>query len=164
MKIPGKKVLLKKNAFNVMMGFAAQHPDNEVVGIIFGTILDSGDIQIMKAYPFRVGLRSEVEFIDEDYEKAVPIIKECQKMHLEWLGWFHSHPFYPGDHLYMSNVDVANHRPAQTMNPFWTAIVINPHQQNDPRTTLGARAFRLKQKDSTQKVKRKVVNLSLLLN
>lgn len=158
-------IKLKKSAYTIMMEFAQKTPYLEIIGIFFGNIHESGDIYVSEAYPFRVGQPAGVEFEDEDYIKAVPIIKECSSRNLEWLGWFHSHPFPRGDHLYMSNIDVGYHFIQQQLNAFWTAIVMNPHQINDSKTILGMRAFRLQEKydkkKQTRDVKKKPVVLSL---
>jgi len=118
-----------------MMNFAQEHPRKEIIGVFFGKISENGDLFVLEAYPFRVGKRTEVHFKDSDYEKVLPIIKDCSTRNLEWLGWFHSHPFKRGDHLYMSQTDVSYQYPAQIQNPNWTAIVCNPHQIKDPSTS-----------------------------
>jgi proteasome lid subunit RPN8/RPN11 len=159
--VPSNRVILKRNAYEIMMNFARQNPHNEIIGVFFGTIHPNGDLLIHEAYPFRVGYTTEVQFDDEDYERIVPIIKECSIRSLEWLGWFHSHPF-SGDAIYMSNVDIAHQYIQEQMNSFWTAIVLNPYQINDPKTTNGARAFRLKRKNN-KKIQKKVQQLELIL-
>lgn len=114
----------------------------EIIGIFFGNSIDRPSITIIEAYPFRVGHRTGVEFEDQDYEKAAPIIKDCERRGLGWLGWFHSHPFR-GDSIYMSSTDVQYQFFQQQLNPLWTAIVLNPNQVRDPNTTKGARAYQL---------------------
>ena len=122
-----------------------------------------GDITVLEAYSFRVGRHTEVHFNDSDYEKILPIIKDCATRNLEWLGWFHSHPFKRGDHIYMSNVDVSYQYPAQIQNPFWTAIVCNPHQIKDRSTTRGMRAFRLYYNTDDLKLTKKVIEIPLII-
>jgi proteasome lid subunit RPN8/RPN11 len=157
-------VVVSQSAYNIMMEFAQRTPHLEIIGIFFGTINSTGDIHVVEAYPFRVGQPTGVEFEDEDYIKAVPIIKECGTRNLEWLGWFHSHPFQGGDHLYMSNVDVGYHYIQQQLNPFWTALVLNPHQINDHKTCKGMRAFRLQEKYDKKKLVREVKKKPLVLS
>lgn len=145
-KRPGNRVSVCLSAYTVMMDFARRNPDLETIGIFFGTVENSGDIIVLEAYPFRVGKHTGVQFEDEDYVKAVPLIKDCATRGLEWLGWFHSHPFRLGDHLYMSTIDIGYHYIQQQLNPFWTALVLNPHQINSWMTVRGMRAFRLVEK------------------
>ena len=97
----------------------------------------------------------------KNYVKAVPIIKDCAARNLIWLGWFHSHPFR-GDSIYMSQIDIGYHFIQQGLNPFWTALVLNPHQIHNSTTTHGIRAFRL-QLTADLKVIKTVVHLSLNL-
>ncbi len=144
--IPSKLVLVHRPVYHTMMDFARQHLDREVIGIFFGKINEIQDLEIFEAYPFRVGERTDVEFIDEDYERAAPLIQECEKRGLIWCGWFHSHPFYQGDHLYLSSKDISYHLPVQESNPFWTAIVINPYQVNKTGAFDGIKAFRVQTK------------------
>jgi len=146
-----------------MMEYANHHPQHEIIGVFFGTVGKQGEICIRRAFPFRVGARDEVEFNDDDYERIYPIIKKCHVDGLTWLGWFHSHPFKGGDHIYMSQTDVNHHRPAQQQNPFWTAIVINPHQIRDPNTCQGMRAYRLKWKTGKSRPSKRVLKLNLML-
>lgn len=142
-----------------MMEFAIKNPQHEILGIFFGQILKDLSIQIQEAYPFRVGRRQEVAFEDEDYVKAVPLIKDCTKRNLDWLGWFHSHPF-SGDAIHMSSIDINHQQIQQQLNPFWTALILNPHQISDPTTTKGVRAFRLQQKTG-KKPSREICRLNL---
>ena len=158
---PGNLVFVLDSEYHVMMGYAQQHPHHEIIGVFFGTIERQGSICIRKAYSFRVGEIDEVEFIDSDYERLYPIIKQCESDGLTWLGWFHSHPFEGRDHIYMSQKDVNYQRPAQQQNPFWTAIVINPHQIRDPNTTQGMRAYRLKWKTGKTRPSRRVQEIPL---
>ncbi|MHA1584747.1 MAG: Mov34/MPN/PAD-1 family protein [Promethearchaeota archaeon] len=162
---PAEIIKVTISAFDQMMEFASKNPSREVLGVFFGDISNDGIVFVKEAYNFRVGGKIEVSFQDEDYERVYPIIKDSQKRKLEWLGWFHSHPFAGGDHLYMSTTDIRYQLPAQTQNPFWTAIILNPHQKNDPTTMNGARAFRLIAKESrgritiTKKVKTLQISL-----
>jgi proteasome lid subunit RPN8/RPN11 len=143
---PGKNVTVISSVYSIMMDFAQHNPELEIIGIFFGIIETTGNIKVLEAYPFRVGKHTGVQFEDEDYVKAVPLIKDCVTRGLEWLGWFHSHPFRIGDHLYMSNIDIGYQYIQQQLNPFWTALVLNPHQINSWRTVRGMRAFRMKEK------------------
>lgn len=163
---PSEIVYLANSSALVMMDFAQQHPHKEIIGVFFGIIKENGDILIKEAYPFRVGRHTNVHFEDQDYEDVVPLIKECLARKFEWLGWFHSHPFKGGDHIYMSKTDISYQYPAQSQNPFWTAIVINPYQINDPTTVRGMRAFRLLDNSKNldkSKLTRKVQNLRLII-
>ena len=119
---------------------------------------------IRKAIPFRIGDHTEVHFVDEDYVKLVPIIKEMNSNGLDWVGWFHSHPFKGGDHLYMSRVDIKYQFPAQSQNFLWTALILNPYQISDPSTVSGIRAFRLKWKKKKHQLTKKVEVLNLEIN
>jgi proteasome lid subunit RPN8/RPN11 len=158
---PGNLVFVLDPEYHVMMNYAQQHPYHEVIGVFFGTIGHQGEICVRKAFPFRIGAIDEVEFTDDDYERLYPIIKQCELDGLKWLGWFHSHPFKGGDHIYMSHKDVNYQRPAQQQNPFWTAIVINPHQTRDPNTTQGMRAYRLKWKTGKARPSRRIQEIPL---
>ncbi|MHA1520211.1 MAG: hypothetical protein ACTSRK_08515 [Promethearchaeota archaeon] len=139
---PSRKIRISSSAQQIMMEFAESSPSREVLGVIFGFVNDQEEVCITKAHPFRVGQKHEVQFIDEDYERVYPLIKSHEAEGLIWLGWFHSHPFKGGDHIYMSKTDIKYHSNAQNGNPNWTAIVINPHQCQDPNTFHGMRAFR----------------------
>lgn len=141
--VPSKLVLVHRSVYHIMMDFARQHLDREVLGIFFGKINETQELEILEAYPFRVGERTDVEFIDEDYERAAPLIQECSKRGLIWCGWFHSHPFYHGDHLYLSSKDILYHSVVQEKFPHWTAIVCNPHQVTNPMAFDGIKAFRV---------------------
>ena len=110
------QIVLDRATFDIMMNFAQENPRREIIGIIFGRLDEDSKLLITNAYPFRVGKRKEVHFIDEDYEKALPLIKASEKQNLQWIGWFHSHPFKPGDHLYMSSTDIRYHYPVQQGN------------------------------------------------
>lgn len=154
-------VHLNIDSYSKMMNYAQEHSHNEIIGAFFGKINENGDIEISEAYPFRVGRHTEVHFKDSDYEKVLPIIKDCSTRNLEWLGWFHSHPFKRGDHLYMSQTDVSYQYPAQIQNPYWTAIVCNPHQIKDPSTFRGMRAFRLFYNAADLKLTKKVIEVLL---
>ena len=160
---PGNLVFVLDSEYHAMMEYAKQHPQNEVIGVFFGIIGKRGEICVRRAIPFRVGVIDEVEFVEEDYERLYPILKQCESEGLKWLGWFHSHPFKGGDHIYMSQKDVNYQRPAQQQNPFWTAIVINPHQIRDPNTSQGMRAYRLKWKTGKARPSRRVQKLALML-
>ena len=155
------RVHLNIDSYSTMMNFAKEHSHKEIIGVFFGKINENGDIEISEAYPFRVGRRTEVHFKDSDYEKVLPIIKDCSTRNLEWLGWFHSHPFKRGDHLYMSHTDISYQYPAQIQNPYWTAIVCNPHQIKDPSTFRGMRAFRLFYDSDDLKLTKKVIEVPL---
>ena len=146
-----------------MMEYAQKQPDREIIGVFFGILDESGNLEIKEAYPMRVGEHTGVEFEDDDYVKVVPIIKACATKGLEWLGWFHSHPFRKGDQIYMSSTDIAHQRIQQALNPAWTAIVLNPHQIDDPKTAKGARAFQLKRNEKKEKITKKVLGLELIL-
>ena len=61
----------------------------------------------------------------------------------------------------MSQIDIGYHFIQQGLNPFWTALVLNPHQIHDSTTTRN-RAFRL-QLTADLKVIKTVVHLSLNL-
>ena len=158
-----KKVLLSKSEYTSMMKYAEKHPHTEIIGIFFGTLLhqENDAILIEESYNFREGGETEVDFIEEDYIRAVPLIKKNEKKGLKWLGWFHSHPFQGGDHLYMSRKDIDHHQVAQSQNPYWTAIVLNPYQKDDPNTTKGAKAFCLKRKLLRRGISRRVERLDL---
>jgi proteasome lid subunit RPN8/RPN11 len=161
---PSNNVKLLHSAHKIMLDFALKNKRKEIIGVFFGTIDKFGDVLISEAYPFRVGHRSTVDFQDEDYVRVVPLVKECESRKLIWLGWFHSHPFKRGDHLYLSNKDIAHQYIQQSLNPFWTAIVLNPHQKEDPNTILGARGFRLVQNSETNEIirKYKIIDLKLV--
>ncbi len=160
-KLPSKNVFVNESAYNVMIEFALENKNREILGVFFGIIDDLSNIIVKHAITFRVGNRTEVHFEDEDYVKLVPIIQEMDSNGFKWLGWFHSHPFNLGDHLYMSKTDVLHQFPAQNQNPFWTAIIVNPYQINDPLTINGARAFRLKRKKNRMKLIKKPLTLNL---
>ena len=161
---PGNLVFVLDSEYQVMMNYAQQHPHHEIIGVFFGTVgLKDGGICVRKAFPFRVGEFDEVDFTDEDYVRLIPIIKQCESDGLKWLGWFHSHPFKGGDHIYMSTKDVNHQRPAQQQNPFWTAIVLNPHQIQDPKTSQGMRAYRLKWKTGKSSPSKRVQELIILM-
>ena len=162
---PNSSVHLNLKSYSIMMNFAKENSHKEIIGVFFGKINENGngDIEISEAYPFRVGKRTEVHFKDSDYEKVLPIIKDCSTRNLEWLGWFHSHPFKRGDHLYMSQTDVSYQYPAQIQNPNWTAIVCNPHQIKDPSTSRGMRAFRLLYNSDDLELTKKVIEISLII-
>ncbi|MHA1855083.1 MAG: Mov34/MPN/PAD-1 family protein [Promethearchaeota archaeon] len=157
------RVHIFEGSYSKMMDFAQDHPRNEIIGVFFGKIRENGDIDVLEVYPFRVGKHTEVHFKDSDYEKVLPIIKDCSSRDLEWLGWFHSHPFKHGDHLYMSNTDIFYQYPAQIQNPFWTAIICNPHQINDSSTSRGMRAFRLYYDLDVSKLTKKVIEVPILI-
>ena len=144
-----------------MMKYASDHPNREVIGVFFGTKNESSELFIQESYPFRVGNREDVHFEDEDYVKVVPLIKSAAERNLDWMGWFHSHPFKGGDRIYMSRTDVTYHHPAQTQNPHWTAIVINPHQIYDPTTVQGMRAYCLEWGHNPFHPKKKVIELEM---
>ena len=146
-----------------MMNFAQENPRKEILGAFFGKVGENGDITVLEAYSFRVGRHTEVHFNDSDYEKILPIIKDCSTRNFEWLGWFHSHPFKRGDHIYMSNTDISYQYPAQIQNPYWTAIVCNPHQIDDSSTTRGMRAFRLYFNSDDLKLTQKVIEIPLII-
>ena len=158
---PKNSIKVRRSAYKTMMGYAEDHPKKEVLGIFFGTIEKNHTVVVEKSYPFRVGGSKEVDFLDEDYVRAVPLIRENEGKGLRWLGWFHSHPFTRGDHIYMSNKDVRHQKPAQSQNPYWTAIVINPYQINDPATKKGMRAYRLKEKRRGRGLSSKVLSLDV---
>jgi proteasome lid subunit RPN8/RPN11 len=160
---PSKKVFLEKPAYSTMMNFALQHKKREILGVFFGIKNEMGDIFVKEAHSFRVGGKNAVSFEDEDYIKLLPLIKESTSRNLEWLGWFHSHPFKNGDHLYMSEVDISYQFPAQFQNPFWTAIVLNPYQIQDALTNRGSRAFRLDWFLGNSKPSKNVVQLQMEL-
>ena len=159
-----KKVHIKNKTLTQMMNFAQEHPHNEVLGIFFGKTNENGDIEINIANNFRVGTHTNVEFIDDDYVKAVPLIKENAKNGLDWIGWFHSHPFQKGDHIYMSRTDIIHHYHAQLQNPSWTAIILNPYQIQDSTTLNGARAFQLKYNKSGKKLLKKSIPLQFAIS
>ena len=156
-------VHLNIDSYQTMMNFAQENPRKEIIGAFFGKICENGDIKVLEAYSFRVGRHTEVHFNDSDYEKILPIIKDCATRNLEWLGWFHSHPFKRGDHIYMSNTDISYQYPAQIQNPYWTAIVCNPHQIKDSSTTRGMRAFRLFFNPDDLKLTKKVIEVPLII-
>ncbi|UYP45217.1 hypothetical protein NEF87_001502 [Candidatus Lokiarchaeum ossiferum] len=158
---PTSKVYLDHSAYQIMMEYALAHPNREVIGVFFGTKNEAAELFIEESYPFRVGNRQDVHFTDEDYVKVVPLIKNAESRDLDWLGWFHSHPFKGGDHIYMSHTDVTYHYPAQTQNPNWTAIVINPHQIQDPTTVRGMRAYRLEWNNKMNCPQKKVIELEM---
>ncbi len=160
---PSLKTYVYHSSYQVMFQFASDHPDREIIGVFFGNMNEKGDLFIKEAYPFRVGNREDVHFEDEDYVKVVPLIREAADRNLDWFGWFHSHPFKGGDHIYMSHTDVSYHLPAQTQNPFWTAIVINPHQRDDVSTVRGMRAYRLEWDRKRDCPRKKVLKLELEL-
>lgn len=160
---PSNSVHLNIVSYSTMMNFAQEHPRKEIIGVFFGKISENGDIDVLEAYPFRVGRHTEVHFKDSDYEKVLPIIKDCSTRNLEWLGWFHSHPFKRGDHIYMSQTDVSYQYPAQIQNPYWTAIVCNPHQIKDRSTTRGMKAFRLSFNSDDLKLTKKVIEILLII-
>lgn len=141
-----------------MMNFARENSKNEIIGVFFGKVMINGDLLIKEAIPFRIGKKTEVHFKDQDYEKLIPIVKEYESKTLEWLGWFHSHPFH-GDALYLSRTDFEYQFIQQQINPYWTAIVLNPYQIDDPSTTKGARAFRI----HSLELKKSVQTLKLIL-
>jgi proteasome lid subunit RPN8/RPN11 len=125
-----------------MMTYARTHVPAEVLGLIFGGVI--GDALVVReAEPFRVGTHTGVAFVDEDYERAVPLVHQAAARGNEWVGWFHSHPFGGKGSLYLSAVDIAHHRPAQRQNPLWTALVLDPLRLDDSTTTRGLKAFRL---------------------
>ena len=158
---PSNSVHLNLDSYTIMMNFAQEHPRKEIIGVFFGKIGENGDLFVLESYPFRVGRHTEVHFKDSDYEKVLPIIKDCSTRNLEWLGWFHSHPFKRGDHLYMSQTDISYQFPAQIQNPYWTAIVCNPHQIKDSSTFRGMRAFRLFYNSDDLKLTKKVIEVPL---
>lgn len=160
-----EQIRVYNTAYTTMMNFAQGNLNREVLGIFFGHLEDKSII-VTNAHPFRVGGKQEVQFTDEDYEKALPLIQNANKKGLLWLGWFHSHPFNNGDHLYMSKTDKNYHYPAQIQNSYWTAIIINPFQINDLRTTKGMRAFQLIWDPNSSKLTKtvKILNISIIHN
>jgi proteasome lid subunit RPN8/RPN11 len=148
------EVELHGTTYSTMMQFAQTHPDREIIGLLFGNKIEPNRLIMSEAYPFRVGGATGVEFQDEDYVKAVPIIQDCESRGLQWVGWFHSHPFRRGNHLYLSLTDIGHQYVQQQLNPDWIAIVINPYQINDRRTVKGMQAFQLKEKVCKREKKR----------
>ena len=156
-------VYLNLDSYLTMMKFAQENTRKEIIGAFFGKICENGDINVLEAYSFRVGRRTEVHFNDSDYEKILPNIIDCSVLILEWLGWFHSHPFKRGDHIYMSNTDLPTPSLQNIQNPYWTAIVCNPHQIKDPSTTRGMRAFRLYYNTDDLKLTKKVIEIPMII-
>ena len=165
------RITILQSAYDSMMHFAKKNIRKEVLGIFFGqvhvsnqlNIVDNYNAVIEEAFPFRVGKRKEVQFEDQDYEKAWPLIQDCAKRNMIWLGWFHSHPFRGGDHLYMSQLDKEHHFPAQNLNPHWTALIINPYQIHDTSTTKGIRAFQFAIDNQTKKMTDQLTQISLTI-
>ncbi|MHA1776546.1 MAG: hypothetical protein DRO88_11005 [Promethearchaeia archaeon] len=150
--------------YQTMMKFAKSSPHREVIGPLFGKMENNNTLRITSAYPFRIGSKRDVHFEDSDYERLLPLIKEHEEKKEDWVGWFHSHPFEHGDFLYMSKTDVKYHSIAQVGNHKWTAVILNPYQIEDPRTTKGMRAFRLLNPSTTKKrgankIKEVIINL-----
>ena len=91
--IPSSSVFLTESSSTIMMDFAQKNSHREIIGIFFGTIEKTGIFPSLKHIHSELAGASEFVFEDEDYVKAVPIIKDCAARNLIWLGWFHSHPF-----------------------------------------------------------------------
>lgn len=159
--IPSRMIHITNSVYQTMIEYAQSSPKREVIGVLFGKVNDKNDVCFQHAHPFRIGRMQDVHFIDEDYERVYKLIKKYDPLGLKWLGWFHSHPFKGGDHIYMSNTDVKYHSNAQNGNPFWTAIVINPHQITDPSTFHGIRAYRTDDPPNPIFKQKKVIELEI---
>lgn len=156
------EIHLNSAAYRTMMDFARQNPQNEVIGIFFGKIKKS-ILEIVEAYPIRVGEQAEVDFQDEDYETSLPLIQNCAQRHLDWLGWFHSHPFKGGDRIFMSRKDQHYHFNAQQGMLHWTALVLNPHQISDPNTTQGLRAYQFMVNEKKTEITHKLKEIPVII-
>ena len=138
-----KPIVVKQKAYEEMMDFAKTHPNNEVIGILFGTYKDDGEEYciVESAIPMRTGSHDYVEFNDSDYETMGREIKNHDKLGQILIGWFHSHPFGGQRSLFMSKTDRIFHANAMRLYPKWIALVLDPHRVDDRNTFKGIKGF-----------------------
>lgn len=110
-------------AMDTILDHVATEPNQEVGGILIGTIADGG-AEITAALPAlkAVGHRANVTFTHDVWDEILPVV-DRDHPGSRIVGWYHSHP---GFGIFLSDYDRFIHQNFFS-DPAMLALVVDPH-------------------------------------
>jgi len=114
-----KRITIQPRVLGDFLTRAAEHPWNEVAGLLLGRIHGSDLIIEDVVHVPELGSATRVRLSNATYAQAAKKAAPGQRI----VGWIHSHP---GHGVFLSSTDIATQSDGQAFFPDYAAIVMDP--------------------------------------
>lgn len=112
-------VLVKPSVIADAVKFSADHPNNEVPGLLMGRCRGRYVVVERLHRIQRPGTASTVEFQPKDFTDALKKSRDGEMI----VGWYHSHPRFG---VFLSDTDILHQAESQEQWPEYVGLVMDP--------------------------------------